>query len=170
MPVVSDRALYAPKNTQVVAGTGIIDPMNTPSHPPFRPFLVAAILLFVLGTGLFALVVFTLEPAVWARWLFFFSGALALTGLALPVAWFLNLRFPSEPLAGTNVIIRQASWVGVYGGLLAWLQQEHLVSLGVLVALGLGLFVIEYLIRMRERSLWRPPTVEETTSTDDQPA
>ncbi|MBI4731531.1 MAG: hypothetical protein HY781_05280 [Chloroflexi bacterium] len=144
--------------------------MNAPSHPPFRPFLTAAIILFVLGAGFFALAVFALEPTVWPKWLFFFGGTLALTGLGLPAAWFLNLRFPSEPPAGAHVILRQASWVGVFGGLLAWLQQEGLVSLGILAGLGLGLFVIEYLIRMRERSLWRPPVVDEEPPQDDQPA
>lgn len=132
--------------------------MDTSSHPPFRPFLTAAITLFVLGLGLFAIAVFAFAPTVWARWLFFFGGTLALTGLALPATWFLNLRFPSEPPAGVNVIVRQAVWVGVYGGLLAWFQQERLVSLGMIAGFAIGLGAIEYLTRMRERSLWRPPS------------
>lgn len=132
--------------------------MDTSSHPPFRPFLTTAITLIVLGLGLFAIAVFAFAPTVWARWLFFFGGTLALTGIGLPVAWFLNLRFPSEPPAGVNVIVRQAVWLGVYGGLLAWLQQERLVSVGIGGGLAIGLIVIEYLIRMRERSLWRPPS------------
>lgn len=132
--------------------------MDTSSHPPFRPFLTAAITLVVLGLGLFALAVFAFAPTVWARWLFFFGGTLTLTGLALPATWFLNLRFPSEPPAGVNVIVRQAVWVGVYFGLLAWFQQERLVSLGMIAGFAIGLGAIEYLTRMRERSLWRPPT------------
>jgi hypothetical protein len=144
--------------------------MNENFPLPFRPFLVAAIILFVLGTGLLAVAVFALEPTIWPRWLFFFGGTLALTGLALPATWFLNLRFPSTPPAGTRVILRQAAWVGVFGGLYAWLQQERLASLGVMAGLGLGLFVIEYLIRMRERSLWRPPEVDEEPTHEDQPA
>ena len=144
--------------------------MNDTPFPPFRSFLVAAILLFVTGAGLLAAAVLTLEPTVWPRWLFFFGGTLALTGLALPVAWFLNLRFPSEPLPGSRVILRQAAWVGVFGGLYAWLQQERQASLGVMAGLGLGLFVIEYLIRMRERSLWQPPVLDEESPEDDQPA
>jgi predicted membrane channel-forming protein YqfA (hemolysin III family) len=143
--------------------------MDTPSHPPFRPFLVAAIVLFLLGAGLFFAAVIYLEPTVWSRWVFFFGGTLALTAMALPATWFLNLRFPSTPPAEAHIIVRQAAWVGVFGGLLAWLQQERLVSLGIFVGLGLGLFVIEYLIRMRERSLWRPPKEEESNH-DDQPA
>ncbi len=137
---------------------------------PFRPFLAASIFLTLLGGGLFALAIFAFTPTVWARWLFFFGGTLGLTGLALPAIWFLNLRFPSKPPAGTNVIIRQAAWVGVFGGLLAWLQQERLASLGVIAGLGLGLFVIEYLILLREHSLWRPPQVTKPPANDDQPS
>lgn len=138
--------------------------------PPFRPILTAAIILFVLGTGLFSVAVFALEPTVWPRWLFYFGGTLALTGLVLPAAWFLNLRFPSDPPAGLRIILRQAAWVGVFGGLFFWLQQERLASLGVMAAMAVGLFIIEYLIRMREKSIWRPPEIEEEPPTDDQPA
>lgn len=144
--------------------------MDPSPQLPFRPFLVAAVILFVLGAGFFALAVFALEPTVWPKWVFFFGGTLALTGVALPAAWFLNLRFPSEPPAGARVILRQAAWVGVFGGVFAWLSQEDLASLGILAGLGVGLFVIEYLIRMRERSLWRPPALEQETPSDDQPA
>jgi hypothetical protein len=144
--------------------------MDTSPRLAFRPFLVASIILCLLGAGVFALAVLVFEPTVWPKWLFFFGGTLTLTGLALPVAWFLNLRFPSTPPATPYVIIRQAAWVGVFGGLVAWLQQERLVSLGILAGLVLGLFVIEYLIRMRERSLWRPPAVDEEPPKDDQPA
>lgn len=135
--------------------------MDTPSHPPFRPFLIASITLLVLGIGFFLLAVLAWEPTLWPKWLFFFGGTLALTGIALPAAWFLNLRFPSDPPVGTNVILRQAAWVGVFGGIFAWLQQERLASLGILTGLALGLAVIEYLIRMRERSLWHPPVIPE---------
>jgi len=66
-------------------------------------------------------------------------------------------------------VLAAVSFGGAYA-MLAWLQQERLVSLGILVGLGLGLFVIEYLIRMRERSLWRPPNADEKSKNDDQPA
>ncbi len=122
----------------------------------FQPYLASAIVLFVLGWGAAALAVFAFTPTVWARWLLFFGGTLGLTGLALPAAWFLNLRFPSDPPAGLNVILRQAIWVGVYGALLTWLQQERLVSVWTALGLAVGLIAIEYLMRMRERTRWRP--------------
>jgi hypothetical protein len=70
--------------------------------------------------------------------------------------WFLNLRFPSNPPVGTAVIMRQAVWVGVYGALLTWLQQERLVTLWTGLGLAAGLGAIEYLIRMRENARWQP--------------
>ncbi len=136
-------------------------------HPnsSFRPYLASALSLFIVGWGTAALAVFTLTPTVWARWLLFFGGTLGLIGLALPAAWFLNLRFPSDPPVGSAVIARQAIWVGVYGALLTWLQQERLVTLLTGLGLAAGLVAIEYLIRMRENARWRPaatpPPVDE---------
>jgi hypothetical protein len=68
----------------------------------------------------------------------------------------LNLRFPSNPPAGVSVILRQAAWVGVYGSLLTWLQQERLVTIWTGLGLAIGLVAIEYLIRMRENARWQP--------------
>jgi hypothetical protein len=63
---------------------------------------------------------------------------------------------PSDPPAGPAIIVRQAIWVGVYGALLTWLQQERLVTLWSGLGLAAGLIAIEYLIRMREKARWRP--------------
>jgi hypothetical protein len=124
----------------------------------FRPYIASTILLFIVGWGGAALAVFTLTPTVWARWLLFFGGTLGLTSLALPATWFLNLRFPSTPPVGAAVIARQAIWVGVYGALLTWLQQERLVTLWTGFGLAAGLIAIEYLVRMRENARWQPST------------
>ncbi len=104
------------------------------------------------------LFVFDLTPLVWARWGFFALWFVALTGTALPLAYFFNIRFPSQPPAEPNVILRQALWAGVYGSTLAWLQLGRLVTLWVWLGLAGGLITIEYLIRLREQSRWRPPT------------
>jgi hypothetical protein len=110
----------------------------------------------VLGSGTLALALLGFTPTVWPRWLFFFGWDLALTGLAMPAVWFLNLRFPSTPPATPPVVVRQAVWVGVYGATLLWLQKDRLVSIWLAVGLALGVGAIEYLIRMRERSRWTP--------------
>jgi hypothetical protein len=100
--------------------------------------------------------VFTL-PTVWPRWTFFILWVMALTGTSLPFTYFFNHRFPSEPPAEPNVIVRQALWVGVLGATLAWLQLGRLVTLWVVFGLVGGLIAIEYFIRIREQARWKPP-------------
>jgi hypothetical protein len=142
--------------------------MEPRPNSSFRPYLSSAISLIVVGWGAAAFAVFTLDPTVWARWLLFFGSTLGLTGFAMPVTWFLNLRFPSEPPAGSTVIVRQAIWVGLYGVLLVWLQQARLVTLWTGLGLAIGLVAIEYLIRMREKARWQPKSVsEERQSPED---
>ncbi len=134
------------------------------SHTPsFRQYLSSALILMIIGWGGLALLIFAFNapPLVWARWGFFVLWCMALTGTALPISYFLNLRFPSDPPAESNAIVRQALWVGVYGATLIWLQLGHLVTLWVWVGLGGGLIAIEYLIRLRERARWRPPVTDD---------
>ena len=133
--------------------------MEAHTNPSFRPYLASAISLFVLGWGAAAIAIFTLTPTLWARWLVFFGSTLGLTSLAMPATWFLNLRFPSEPPAGPYVIVRQATWVGVYGAVLIWLQQVRLVTLWSSLGLAAGLIAIEYLVRMREKARWQPKPI-----------
>jgi hypothetical protein len=141
----------------------------------FRSYLIASLILLLTGWGIFSYALFMLKPVVGARWLLFFGETLGLTALALPAAWFLNLRFPSDPPAGEGVIVRQAIWLGIYGTLITWLQQERLVNLITAVGLAGGLAAIEYLIRMRERAKWQPAiplkkvVVEEDPFEDGQP-
>lgn len=133
--------------------------MESTPNTTFRPLISSTLLLFLIGWGSVALVIFTLTPTVWARWLLFFGSTLGLTSIALPVTWFLNLRFPSKPAVGAAVIGRQAIWFGVYGALLGWLQQERLVTFWTGLGLATGLVAVEYLIRMRENARWQPSSV-----------
>ncbi len=128
--------------------------------PSARQYIVSGLFLMVVGWGGLALLIFyfNVPPFVWARWGFFVLWFIALAGTALPIVYFLNVRFPSTPRAEPNAIVRQALWVGVYGATIAWLQLGQLVTLWVLVGLGAGLVAIEYLMGSRERARWRPPT------------
>lgn len=143
--------------------------------PSSRQYLTSALFLMSVGWGGLALLIFVFDmpPLVWARWGFFALWFTALTGTALPIVYFLNLRFPSDPPAESNAIVRQALWVGVYGATLAWLQLGHLVTLWVWMGLAGGLIGIEYLIRLRERARWRPPDPNIPLSSmdfDDEPS
>jgi hypothetical protein len=95
-------------------------------------------------------------PSLGPRWLYFFLLLFALTGLALPVTAFLNLRFPSNPPANGNIVLRQALWFGVYGNLISWLQMDRELTLGLGIMIAGGMIVIEILIRLGERSRWSP--------------
>jgi hypothetical protein len=127
-------------------------------HWTFRNYLPSILTLILLGWGgLIALLQLSL-PFVWARWGFFVLGMLALTGTALPAVYFFHQRFPGDPPAEPNVIVRQALWVGVYGATLAWLQLGRLVTLYVILGLAGGLIATEYFIRVREKANRRPST------------
>jgi len=130
--------------------------MDSISSPPVRKFVPAAIILAVLGWGgLLYVLLFTL-PAVGPRWLFFFLSVLAVSGTCLPVVAFLNRRFPSVPPPTTAVVLRQALWVGIYFPTLAWLQIGRVLTPALALLLLLGFILIEWLLRLREKSQWNP--------------
>jgi hypothetical protein len=130
--------------------------MNTTQTPPVKTFLPTAILLAALGYGGLVILLFLSVPTVGPRWLFFLLVFMALTGTALPFTAFLNHRFTSTPPATSTVILRQAILVGIYGATLAWLQIGRVLSGALAVLLLIGLGLMEFLLRMRERSQWKP--------------
>ncbi len=115
-----------------------------------------SILLMVVGwAGLISTVLFFL-PNGGTRWLFFFTLFLAVTGSVLPLVAFLNQRFPGEPPASRLAILRQALWFGIYAASLAWLQLGRMLTPVVAMLILVGLLIIELLLRLRERSQWKP--------------
>lgn len=131
----------------------------------FKPFGLSALALVLIGWGGLYLVINMTLPFVWSRWSFFALLLMALTGMALPIVYFLHQRFPEDQPADENVLIRQAIWVGVYGVTLAWLQIGRLVTLYVILGLAGGLIAAEYFIRIREKANRRPPIIH-----DDNPS
>lgn len=127
----------------------------------FKPFGISALTLILIGWGGLYYVITQTLPYVWPRWGFFVLSLLALTGTFLPIVYFFHKRFPDEVPSDTSVIVRQSMWFGVYGATLAWLQLGRLVTVYVILGLAGGLIVIEYLIRMREKSHWQPPVHED---------
>jgi hypothetical protein len=94
-----------------------------------------------------------------------FLGAvlITITGLALPLAYFMNKRFSHylDQRSGRSVppqfhvTLRQAAWVGVWVSFCLWLQMNRALSLAValLVASVLVLFEVMLQIRARASSL-----------------
>jgi len=130
-----------------------MDPNKTPKTSFFVP---TAIILIAFGFGgLYFILNFT-TPSGGTRWSFFFFSVLLLTGFMLPIVAFLNLRFPSNPPASIPVVIRQALWIGVYFPILAWLRIGRILTLAIALLLAAGFFLIEWLLRLRESSVWKP--------------
>ena len=130
--------------------------METRSSPSVLSLLPTAIILSVFGWGgLIALLALT-QPSGGTRWLFFFTSVLAITGTMLPLIAYLNRRFPSNPPPTQPVIVRQSLWFGIYLPTLAWLQIERVLTPALALLLVIGLIIIEWLLRLRERSQWKP--------------
>jgi hypothetical protein len=130
--------------------------MDSQSTPPVSKFILTASLLGLIGWGGLYFLVNLTKPTVGPRWLFFFLSVLALTGISLPLIAFFNRRFPSNPSATVGVIIREALWIGIYFPTLAWLQLGRVLTPALALLLAIGLIAIEVLLRMRERSQWKP--------------
>ncbi len=128
--------------------------MRQPST--FPVFFWTSLILILLGFGGLVLVIMGTEPTPGPRWLFFFLLTVAITGLALPVTYFLNRRFPADPPVDPAVIVREALWFGLYVDVLAWLQLGRVLTSGMALALAASLTLVEFLLRLGERSAWSP--------------
>ena len=118
--------------------------------------LITSVLIAMIGwVGLFFLIQYT-QPFLGPRWLFFFLLSMAVSGTALPIVYFLNIRFPQTPPASTNILVRQSVWFAIFFDLLAWLQLGRILNSILVVVIAIGIIVIENLIRLVERSRWQP--------------
>jgi hypothetical protein len=132
--------------------------MKRPQPTFLRTFLPLSVVITLIGWAGLILVIQGTLPTLGPRWLFFFLGVLALTGPSIPITYYLNKRFPSDPEVDGLVIVRQALWVGVFGSTVAWLQLGRVLTPALALILS-GVFVlIEFLLRLFERSRWNPKT------------
>jgi hypothetical protein len=130
--------------------------MKANNSPRVANFLPAAIFLFIVGWGGLILLINSTLPTVGPRWLFFFFCVMAITGTVLPITAFLNRRFPTTPPPTTMVVVRQAIWFGVYGATIIWLQMGRVLNPALAILLAVGLGLIEFLLRLSEKSQWKP--------------
>jgi len=124
--------------------------------PPLRKFFWIGFLLALIGWGGVFVVVFLTLPTLGPRWLFYFLLTIALAGTSLPFISYLHRRFPDEAPVSGSVILRQAIWVGIYGDLIVWLLPGGVLNPALALFLAAGFALIEFLLRLRERSQWRP--------------
>jgi hypothetical protein len=124
--------------------------------PKFFNVLIVSVVLAVVGWLGLAFVFTFSVPDLFPRWLFFFFLNFAFTGLAMPIMYFLHLRFPGEVPTEMGVLARQALWVGCYFDMIAWLQLGRVLQSWIAFLIAMGMFIIEMLLRWHERSQFKP--------------
>lgn len=121
-----------------------------------RRMVYSGLILAGVGwVGVAALMRFTL-PELGPRWLFYFCFFLGVSGIALPIVGFLNLRYRTSPPPEASVVIRQSIWAGVYGCILEWLNSGESLTMPVAVVLAVGFILIEIFLYLRDRTHWKP--------------
>ena len=85
---------------------------------------------------------------------FAFLGAVmvAVTGLVLPLAYYLNKRFGKGESSHFLVVVRQAMWLGIWVAACIWLQMNRTLGLGVALLVAAVLFTVEVLLQVRTRA------------------
>ena len=121
--------------------------------PDHIGLLAAALGMMLVGWGgLYWLVTTTLPRIGGELWLFFILLLMAITGTAIPIVRYINVRFTpldiEVPPGG--VIVRQSIWIGLFVVTCAWLQIPRALSLPMAIFLVFVLVVIEGFLRSRE--------------------
>jgi len=130
--------------------------MHEKKSPTILSFIPSFIILSVIGWGGLVFLLTKTLPNIGPRWLFFFFSVFAVTGTIMPIIIFLNHRFPSNPPSSNFVIIRESILVGIYFPVIAWLQLSRVLTPILALLLAIGLSLIEWLLRLREKSRWEP--------------
>lgn len=81
-----------------------------------------------------------------------FLGAIlvTLTGLFLPLAFFLNKRFGrATTFPPLLVALRQAMWVGLWGAFCTWLQMNRALGLAIALLVAFVFVLFELLVQIR---------------------
>lgn len=114
---------------------------------------MAALVMMGIGWfGLYRLVTTTLPRIGGELWLFFILLLMAVTGTAIPVVRYINVRFTplDAEVPPGGVIVRQSVWIGLFVVTCAWLQIPRVLSLPLAVFLLVVLVVVEVFLRSRE--------------------
>jgi len=95
-------------------------------------------------------------PNLGNRWMFFAATVFAVTGTAVPLVAYLNRIIKPFGPATFEMIVRESTLIGVYAGILIWLNKGQVLTYGLAGILGIGFIIVELLIRLRTRSEWHP--------------
>ena len=88
--------------------------------------------------------------------MFFVAAVFAVTGTSMPLVAYLNRIIKPFGPATYEMIVRESTIIGVYAGILIWLNKGQILTYGLAIILGIGFLIVESLIRLRTRSEWHP--------------
>jgi len=130
-----------------------LDAQTTSRPPDHIGALLASVLMMVIGWGGLAQLILTTRPRIGGEmWLLFALLQIAITGTAIPIVRYFNVRFTpvdiEVPPAG--VIVRQSVWVGLLFVTYSWLLIPRVLSFSIGFFLILFFVVIEIFLRSRE--------------------
>jgi hypothetical protein len=127
---------------------------TTPNLPPDHiGLLFGSVVMIILGWGGLYWLISTQLPRLGGEiWLFFVLLFIALSGTALPIVRYLNVRFTAldTEVPPTGVIVRQSVWVGLTVVTCAWLQMLRSLSLPMIILMVAVFVVLETFLRSRE--------------------
>ncbi len=83
---------------------------------------------------------------------FLASVLVAVTGLSLPLAYYLNKRFGRSGSRRFLVVLRQAMWVGIWVTFCVWLQMNRSLGIGIVLLVAGVLVTIEVLLQLRPKA------------------
>lgn len=95
-------------------------------------------------------------PTLGNRWMFFVATVFTVTGTTVPLVAYLNRIIKPFGPATFEMIVRESTFIGVYAGILIWLNKGQVLTYGLALILGIGFFIVELLMRLRTRSEWHP--------------
>jgi hypothetical protein len=122
--------------------------------PSFGKIFITSLMLSIIGLGGISFVLFTLEPTLWPRWLFYFFLTMAGTGIALPLVFIIQRRLAKKFVPG-NVLIREGLFFGIFLDLIAWLQIGRITSNLIIFLLAGGIILLEVFLRMVEKATFK---------------
>jgi hypothetical protein len=128
---------------------------NNPS-PTIRSVLPLALVLAIPGWLWLIYLMTRTVPSLGNRWMFFAAAVLAISGTVMPLVAYLNRFIQPFGPANFDTIVRESAMMGVYAGILLWLNKGQVLSASLALILGVGLILIELLVRLRKKSHWQP--------------
>jgi hypothetical protein len=124
--------------------------------PSFRKIILTGLGLGIVGIGGIIFLIYFTKPTLQFRWLFFFLSLIGISGFSLPLLNLIHKRFSPPESVNENVLHREAIMIGFFGNLIAWLMIGNMLTFSLFLLLLAGGVTIEYLIRLTERTQWRP--------------